>query len=113
MTNWMTRRIERSRARCEKTSAEYKSDKSRSRDTNLRSEAKNMYNTTARVCALLIVSAVVAVWAFNAGASASTGGDGRGTIPSVSDDARNPLLAEWTGPYGGFPAFDRVKVSDF
>jgi peptidyl-dipeptidase Dcp len=72
-----------------------------------------MYNTTARVCALLIVSAVAAVWVFNAGASASTGGDGRGTIPSVSDDARNPLLAEWTGPYGGFPPFDRVKVSDF
>jgi peptidyl-dipeptidase Dcp len=72
-----------------------------------------MYNTTARMCALLIVSAAAAVWVFNAGASASTGGDGRGTIPSVSDDARNPLLAEWTGPYGGFPPFDRVKVSDF
>ena len=24
----------------------------------------------------------------------------------------NPLLAEWTGPYGGVPAFDKMKVSD-
>jgi peptidyl-dipeptidase Dcp len=27
--------------------------------------------------------------------------------------APNPLLAPWTGPYGGVPAFDRVKVEDF
>ncbi len=27
--------------------------------------------------------------------------------------ATNPLLAEWTGPYGGVPPFDQVKVSDF
>jgi peptidyl-dipeptidase Dcp len=25
----------------------------------------------------------------------------------------NPLLAPWTGPYGGYPAFDKVKVEDF
>lgn len=25
---------------------------------------------------------------------------------------QNPLLREWTGPYGGVPPFDRVKVSD-
>src|SRR6266850_5632024 len=25
----------------------------------------------------------------------------------------NPLLAPWTGPYGGVPAFDRVRVEDF
>ncbi|RVT94301.1 M3 family metallopeptidase [Sphingomonas crocodyli] len=25
----------------------------------------------------------------------------------------NPLLAEWTGPNGGVPAFDKAKVSDF
>ncbi|WKL57980.1 M3 family metallopeptidase [Asticcacaulis sp. ZE23SCel15] len=27
--------------------------------------------------------------------------------------APNPLTAVWTGPYGGVPAFDKVKVSDF
>ncbi|MES2646717.1 MAG: M3 family metallopeptidase [Bacteroidota bacterium] len=26
---------------------------------------------------------------------------------------RNDLLAEWTGPYNGVPAFDKVKLSDF
>jgi peptidyl-dipeptidase Dcp len=25
----------------------------------------------------------------------------------------NPLLAAWTGPYGGFPAFDKVQVNQF
>ena len=25
----------------------------------------------------------------------------------------NPLLAKWTGPYGGVPPFDRVRISDF
>ncbi|WP_454718536.1 M3 family metallopeptidase [Caulobacter segnis] len=27
--------------------------------------------------------------------------------------ASNPLLQKWTGPYGGVPAFDKVKVADF
>jgi peptidyl-dipeptidase Dcp len=27
--------------------------------------------------------------------------------------ADNPLLAPWTGPYGGVPAFDKVEVSQF
>jgi opacity protein-like surface antigen len=27
--------------------------------------------------------------------------------------ASNPLTAKWTGPYGGIPAFDKVKVADF
>jgi peptidyl-dipeptidase Dcp len=27
--------------------------------------------------------------------------------------ASNPLLAEWTGPYGGVPPFDKVRVEDF
>jgi peptidyl-dipeptidase Dcp len=27
--------------------------------------------------------------------------------------ATNPLLAEWEGPYGGVPPFDRVRVADF
>jgi peptidyl-dipeptidase Dcp len=31
-------------------------------------------------------------------------------VPPVLD---NPLLAEWTGPYGGVPPFDKVRVADF
>ncbi len=25
----------------------------------------------------------------------------------------NPLLQNWTGPYGGIPPFDKVNVADF
>ncbi len=49
-------------------------------------------------CAGLIANGAVAAAATN------------GAAPSA---AANPLLAPWTGPYGGEPAFDRVKVSDF
>jgi peptidyl-dipeptidase Dcp len=33
--------------------------------------------------------------------------------PQTDSADGNPLLAEWTGPYGGVPPFDRVDVSDF
>jgi peptidyl-dipeptidase Dcp len=29
------------------------------------------------------------------------------------DTAKNPLVENWTGPYGGVPAFDKVKIEDF
>ncbi len=28
-------------------------------------------------------------------------------------NTENPLLSEWTGPYGGVPPFDKIKVEDF
>ncbi|MBB3063412.1 M3 family metallopeptidase [Microbulbifer rhizosphaerae] len=31
---------------------------------------------------------------------------------SAALENRNPLLAEWTGPYGGVPAFDKMEVAD-
>ncbi len=37
----------------------------------------------------------------------------RVTNATASEPAANPLLAEWVGPYGGVPPFDKVKVSDF
>ena len=72
-----------------------------------------MYSTLARVCALLLIASVAAVCALDEGASASTGAGARGTITAVSDEPRNPLVAEWAGPYGGVPPFDLVKVADF
>jgi peptidyl-dipeptidase Dcp len=75
-----------------------------------------MNKTLARVCALTLLAsaAVAAVWANGAGASASTGGPERaGADTTVTDDPRNPMLSEWTGPYGGAPPFDRVRVADF
>lgn len=36
------------------------------------------------------------------------------TVPIESSLAEdNPLLQKWTGPYGGLPPFDKVKVADF
>ncbi|MEM7051059.1 MAG: M3 family metallopeptidase [Acidobacteriota bacterium] len=32
---------------------------------------------------------------------------------ALKDSSSNPLLAEWTGPYGGVPAFDEVELDDF
>eukprot|EP01033_Poteriospumella_lacustris_P022988 gene22988-17383_t len=32
---------------------------------------------------------------------------------AAATSAVNPLTAPWTGPYGGLPPFDKVKVSDF
>jgi peptidyl-dipeptidase Dcp len=31
----------------------------------------------------------------------------------VADASGNPLLADWTGPYGGVPPFDQVRVEHF
>ncbi|HEX5042320.1 MAG TPA: M3 family metallopeptidase [Candidatus Polarisedimenticolaceae bacterium] len=33
--------------------------------------------------------------------------------PASAKPSGNVLLQEWTGPYGGVPAFDKVKVQDF
>ena len=31
----------------------------------------------------------------------------------AAERAENPLLADWTGPYGGVPPFDKVKIEEF
>src|SRR6188474_1179866 len=31
-------------------------------------------------------------------------------IASAEANVQNPLLSPWTGPYGGVPPFDKVKV---
>ncbi|MBK7935202.1 MAG: M3 family metallopeptidase [Acidobacteria bacterium] len=42
-----------------------------------------------------------------------TNNDNSANAKAVSEAAANPLLEAWTGPYGGIPPFDKVKVSDF
>ncbi|WP_066680908.1 M3 family metallopeptidase [Caulobacter sp. CCH9-E1] len=47
-------------------------------------------------------------------ASAAATGVAAALSPSVSmAQASNPMLQKWTGPYGGVPAFDKVKVEQF
>jgi peptidyl-dipeptidase Dcp len=46
---------------------------------------------------------------------APSGGASSGarSSPDTVAEVQNVLLMEWTGPYGGVPPFDKVKVSDF
>jgi peptidyl-dipeptidase Dcp len=45
--------------------------------------------------------------------SASTAEPAPAAAPASPAMHSNPLLAAWTGPYGGTPPFDRVRVEDF
>jgi peptidyl-dipeptidase Dcp len=38
---------------------------------------------------------------------------GAAAATPATRNTSNPLVQTWTGPYGGVPAFDKVKVSDF
>jgi len=37
----------------------------------------------------------------------------RTATAAVESPASNPLTEDWTGPYGGIPPFDKVKIADF
>jgi peptidyl-dipeptidase Dcp len=39
--------------------------------------------------------------------------DAAASAPAPAADPNNPLLAEWTGPYGGVPPFDQVRIEHF
>src|SRR6476661_8542344 len=57
---------------------------------------------------LLLFLSVLMPLISNAGVSTVTKNE-----PSKLEAMKNPLLAEWKGPYGGVPPFDKVRVSDF
>jgi peptidyl-dipeptidase Dcp len=56
----------------------------------------------------LLASAGAVTLLAGAGAASAAG---QAAAPASA--AGNPLLAKWTGPYGGVPAFDKVKVEHF
>jgi len=67
---------------------------------------------------LLIILLVTIILGHIAGCSTMTEPE-KMTMPATAKDKAtaastpsNLLLAEWTGPYGGVPPFDRVKVAD-
>ncbi len=55
----------------------------------------------------LLLTAAVAV------AGCSTVSDVTDTTTEAPAAPANALTAEWTGPYGGVPPFDRVRIADF
>lgn len=65
-------------------------------------------NRTAQLAALALASAVT--WACTAEKEPVKE---QGTETKAMDAEEFAMLAPWEGPYGGVPAFDKVKVSDF
>ena len=47
------------------------------------------------------------------GSAAPSAAPESASMPAPNRASRNPLLVEWSGPYGGVPAFDKVRVQDF
>jgi peptidyl-dipeptidase Dcp len=43
----------------------------------------------------------------------NTNGAPKDKSPAAADAAKNPLLAKWTGPYGGVAPFDKIKPAHF
>ncbi|HEX8559810.1 MAG TPA: M3 family metallopeptidase [Pyrinomonadaceae bacterium] len=68
-----------------------------------------------RSLALLLVAAFASLSVVTKAAAERTPGgqDARGVEAGARQAAQNPLLAEWAGPFGGVPPFDRVQVSQF
>jgi peptidyl-dipeptidase Dcp len=65
-----------------------------------------------------VISAVAARWALALAFSACSAAQPQESNPmnavtSTESATKSPLLAPWTGPYGGVPGFAGVKVSDF
>ncbi|HEX8138378.1 MAG TPA: M3 family metallopeptidase [Pyrinomonadaceae bacterium] len=67
---------------------------------------------SSRVLLLLATLMLVFVIANNVFKTRAEEGPAAQTA-SPQASAANPLLAKWTGPYGGVPPFDRVRVADF
>jgi peptidyl-dipeptidase Dcp len=66
--------------------------------------------------ALLFAAAVagcVAAMSVKADGGADSQAAQTGTAGAVAQAKPNPLLAEWAGPHGGVPPFDRVEVASF
>jgi peptidyl-dipeptidase Dcp len=68
-------------------------------------------------CGVMLLAPAIAFFTLTNCAN-STQGTTSTTMPSTpvttpAPATQNPLLAEWEGPYGGVPPFDKVQVADF
>src|SRR5262245_7602444 len=67
-----------------------------------------------RMVLLMLVYLITTAILFAQAATDNSSPAATGTPKSTeTPGGKNPLLADWTGPYGTFPPFDKVKVSDF
>ena len=72
----------------------------------MRQHSRTIVHTTG-IAALILVAACS--WSTMTMTSVDTPEPGAAT---EAEPAVNPLLAEWTGPYGGVPAFDEMEIAD-
>ena len=75
-----------------------------------------MSNFFARSGALLLAAAIAGctiVMKVNAQGGADAQARQAGAAGADARAGQNPLLAQWTGPFGGVPPFDRVQVAHF
>jgi peptidyl-dipeptidase Dcp len=63
---------------------------------------RKLYLAAAGLSALALAAAAVPAVCFAAPAA-----------PAAAPADANPLLQPWTGPHGGYPPFDKIKVADF
>ncbi|MBS0297202.1 MAG: M3 family metallopeptidase [Proteobacteria bacterium] len=62
---------------------------------------------------LLATASAAALLAVTAGPADAAKAKRHHAAAPAPKPADNPLLADWAGPHGGVPPFDKVKVSDF
>src|SRR5215207_10377004 len=75
-----------------------------------------MLKFVTRTRVLLLATAVagsVVIMKVNAESALTEDAAQAASAAPANSPADNPLLAEWTGPHGGTPPFDRVQVPQF
>ncbi len=60
-----------------------------------------------RILLLIVIFVAIGIFFIMTNTTVPTG------LAETTVSAPNPLLAKWTGAYGGFPPFDKVKGTDF
>lgn len=74
----------------------------------------NQDSFIARTGLLVLATAVAGCATMqNQASTLDASADAAASAPAPAADPNNPLLAEWTGPYGGIPPFDQVRIEHF
>ena len=60
----------------------------------------------------ILLAAASAAAIMNGAGTAASAQDAATETAMPSNLAANPLIAEWSGPFGGVPAFDRMELDD-
>ncbi|WP_205502287.1 M3 family metallopeptidase [Rufibacter psychrotolerans] len=73
---------------------------------------RNLILPAGKAPSLLVMLAMVGCTSTQPQQTASTTATPAPAATQMKETLDNPLLAEWTGPYGGVPAFDKMSLAD-